>query len=300
MATPTIRAARLADADAIAAIAATTWPDREIEDYLPDVFESWVRSDGERQRTAVAVFDGEVAGICQVTMLSGYEAWLQGMRVARDHRGQGVALALVDDLFGWARERGATVARNLVYSWNPAGLGQSLAAGFEPCTSFRWLRPAPREDALDAVEGTATVASDPAAAWSCWLRSDARDALSGLVLDPDQRWAVSELTRERLRDRASAVLAVKGDGTRAMTWRNGVAERDGRRVADYGAAAWADADAARTLLAAVRADAAAQDADATRVLVPETPRHVAEAAFVRGAPEDEPHFVTEADLTGVA
>jgi|GEM_PF-6294768 len=42
----------------------------------------------------------------------------------------------------------------------------------------------------------------------------------------------------------------------------------------------------------------ARDDDAVRILFPETPRHVDEAAVVRAETDDWPTFVTAADLTG--
>ena len=50
--------------------------------------------------------------------------------------------------------------------------------------------------------------------------------------------------------------------------------------------------------AASLAMAAAAGADRARVLVPETPRHVSDAARARVPFVDEPDFVLERDLTG--
>ena len=295
---PRVRQARHEDYDDVAAFTVDVWPDREMVDYIPDVFERWVDSDGADQRTVVAeAADGSVVGLCQGLLLSDTEAWLQGMRIAPDHRGSGHGLAMVEDLFAWARENGATVARNMVFSWNGAGLGQSVAAGFEPTCEFRWAHPDPR----DAAPSMA-VASDPAAAWSYWTHSDARTALSGLALDPGQSWALSELTRAtlaRLADEA-AVFAVKAAGTRGMACRVRTTEDpagDGS-LAEYAVGAWADADAAAALFDAIRSDAATLGVDRTRVLIPETPRHVAEAAAARAGISEWPDFVLTADLTG--
>jgi len=291
----TIRQARRDDHDAIAAFTADTWDDREERDYIPDVFRDWVDGDGPDQRTVVAEIDGTAVGLCQAIMLTEHEAWLQGMRVDPEHRQGGLGLRLVEHLFEWASERGATVARNMVFSWNDAGLGQSMAAGFDPATSFRWAEPAPRE-------GTPAlpVEDDPAAAWSYWTDSDDRTALAGLALDAGRSWALSELTREELHRLADdqRVFAIKRDGTCGMACRvRTAAGPDDQAIAEYGVAAWDDIDAADALVTAIRDDAAAVDADAVRILFPETARHVAEAAFVRAATSDGPTFVTSADLT---
>ncbi|MDS0283375.1 GNAT family N-acetyltransferase [Haloarcula onubensis] len=300
---PTVRQARADDEAAVVAFAEQVWEDRpDTVDYIPDVFADWVDSDGPDQHTVVAEVDGAAAGLCQAVMLTDHEAWLQGMRVDPAHRGAGLGLAMVEHCFDWARDRGATVARNMVFSWNDAGLGQSVAAGFAPDTSFRFAHPEPdaAADPGGEAEPAPAVESDPAAAWSYWTASDARTHLSGLALDPERAWALSELPRERLHRLADEerVFAVKSDGTTGMACRTGErAGPDGDRLAEYAVGAWADRDAAGALFDAIRADAAELGVDGTRVLFPETPRHVAEAAAVRAELADWPDFVLAADLS---
>ncbi len=295
---PTVRQARLDDEERVVAFAEQVWDERpETTDYIPDVFDEWVDSDGPDQRTVVAEVDGTAAGLCQAVMLTDHEAWFQGMRVDPDYRGEGLGLAMVEHCFEWARQRDATVGRNMVFSWNDAGLGQSVAAGFEPVTAFRFAHPEPDANA----ESDAPVTNDPAAAWSYWTASDARTHLSGLALDPDQAWALSELTRDRLHRLAdeAAVFAVTADGTTGMACRTGTrpAPSGDGTLAEYAVGAWDDREAAAALFDAIRADAGDLGVDGTRVLAPETPRHVAEAAAVRAELADWPDFVLAVDLT---
>jgi len=296
-----IRSATLADRDAVLDFTENTWSDRA-DDYLPRVFEDWVRSDGPDRRTLVADRDGRAVGLLQVVLLSATEAWAQGMRVAPDERGRGIGAALTRAGLDWAADSGATVCRNMVFSWNVAGLGVSRAAGFAPGTEFRWSRPEPRE-----VTPELDVRSDPAAAWSFWTGSDARTHLRGLGLDPDETWACSEVTRERFERAAeeTALFAVVDGGTRGAGYRTRTYEREGdgtdgpQRWAEYGLGAWTDGDvaAARALHRAIAADAAALDADRTRVLIPETVGWVSDAAACRVRVSDEPDFVMRADLS---
>lgn len=292
-----IREARPEDHEAVAAFTRTTWPDREGSDYLPEIYPEWI--EGADRRTLVADAGDDIAGIAQCVLLSEREAWCQGMRVNPDYRGEGVARRLTLDLFDWARERGALVARNMVFSWNVAGLGQSRSAGFDPATEFRWTHPEPDPDA----DPDLAVTRDPGVAWQAWIDSDARDALEGLALDREESWAVSELAPSDLRRAAdeTAVFAVCDDGIRGMTYRVRDYERetdDGiERMAEYSVGVWDDLPAARALLAAVRRDAAAIGADRTRVLLPETVGYVSDAAAVRADIADEPDFVLAADLT---
>lgn len=300
-----VRRAREADHESVAAFTEDTWPDRETGDYVPRVFPEWVATDGPGQRTVVAEVDGVVAGLCQGVLLSDHEAWAQGIRVDPAHRGAGVGRRLTEAVFDWAAGEGATVCRNLVFSWNAAGMGTSRALGFEPATEFRWVHPDPDPDAgrETAADAGYRITDRPDAAWSYWMRSDARDVLRGLSLSLDESWAVQELTRDRLR-RASEetrLLAVHGEGgVRGLVYRARSHERDadGDRWAEYGLAAWADVPSARALFSAIARDAAALDADRTRVLVPETPRHVSDAAYASVELGSEPDFVLEADLCG--
>ncbi|WP_128904483.1 GNAT family N-acetyltransferase [Halorubrum amylolyticum] len=340
--TPVVREARPADADAVAAFAWDTWGERH-EDYIPRVFPEWAASDDPDSGTfvatlppdavaerdaigedddrdpgdtlvegdgagAVAAGDREaVVGCIQGVLLSEWEAWGQGIRVDPAARGLGVGTALSEAALGWARDRGARVCRNMVFSWNIMGLGQSRAVGFEPAMEFRFAEPAPNPDASgsEATDFDALDGPDPNAAWAFWIDSDARDHLRGLALDPAESWACSALTRDRLRNAAdeNRLLAVAGaDALAGFAVRTRVTEREEAgettRTAIYGVAAWRDVDAAGALYEAIAVDAAAVDADAARVLIPETVGHVSDTGANRVPVAAEPDFVMAADLTG--
>ncbi|WP_224450206.1 GNAT family N-acetyltransferase [Haloprofundus salilacus] len=306
----TVRQARPEDYDAVAAFTSETWAERGGSDYIPRIYHDWITGDSERQRTFVLDAEGdaespseELAGICQGVLLSEYEAWAQGMRVNPDYRGRGASMRLSKALFAWAKERGATVARNMVFSWNVAGLGQSRATGFAPCAEFRWGMPTPDADAEPAL----AVTADADAAWSFWTGSDARTDLKGLTLDAEESWAVSELTRERLRTAADddRLFVVSEGGTRGFTFRNRTYDRpndegSSERWAEYAVGAWVDSEAARALYRAVACDAASVDAEKVRVLIPEGVRWVSDTAYARVGVSDEPDFVMAADLTDPA
>ncbi|GAA0226381.1 GNAT family N-acetyltransferase [Haladaptatus pallidirubidus] len=293
-----LREATHDDYDGVVAFTEDTWEDRGRGDYIPRIYHDWI--DGENQYTIVADAGDELAGIVQCVMLSDWEAWGQGMRVNPNFRGQGVANRMTYELFDWARERGATVLRNMVFSWNVAGLGSSRSAGYDPVTEFRWAHPEPNADA----ESEMTVTNDANAAWKFWTGSDARTHLQGLVLDFEESWALSELVRDDLRRSAESgeLLVVQDDGTRGFAavcreseWKN----EDGgpESWVEYSVGAWDDADAARALFAAISRDAAKRGAERTRVLIPETARFVSDTAYCRVEISDDPDFVMGMDLT---
>lgn len=293
-----VRQATLDDEAAVVEFTRDTWPDRG-GDYLPRVFADWVESDGDAQRTLVAEVDGAVAGIVQCVLLSGHEAWMQGMRVAPGARGRGVSVRLHNAAADWAREQGAAVGRNMVFSWNAPALAASRAAGLEPGTEFRWAHPEPNPDAQPAHH----VIADPEAAWSYWQRSAAREHLQGLALAPEESWALRELTLETLEWAADETFlgVVRDAGTRGLAFRVRDSDRetdDGETEhwAEYGVAAWADHEACETLVQAIGRDAASVDADRVRVLIPETAAAVSDVAFAGAGLADEPDFVLVDDL----
>ncbi|EMA00995.1 Acetyltransferase (GNAT) family protein [Haloarcula vallismortis] len=286
---PTVRTARHDDYDDIVDMTSDVWADRAMADYIPDVFRDWVDDDGAARKTLVADVGGHAVGIAQAVLLTETEAWFQGMRVDSEHRGKGLGSLLTDHLIKWAADAGASVGRSMVFSWNEAGLGQSLAAGFEAVTSFRWVHPDPAD-----VTPEMTVRNDPATAWRYWQGSDGRDALSGLALDSGESWALSTLTQETL-DRLAAEQAVLtvGEKPQGMACRVRTTESDGEQLAEYAVGVWRDVAAAQSLFTAIAADAATLGVDATRVLIPETPRHVAQAAYAGGDVSECPDYVFE-------
>jgi len=178
--------------------------------------------------------------------------------------------------------------------------------GFEPTTSFRWLEPDPDPDPdpyLDAdIDQGFQIRRDPALAWSTYQESDATDHLAGLGLDLEESWALAELTADRLEDTPASIAVVDGDRRRAMTYRTRTFEREAddgtmEQWAEYGVGAWTDHEALGALVAAVARDAADQGAERTRLLAPETPRHVSDAAYTRVPYDDESDFVLARDLT---
>ncbi|MEF8841263.1 MAG: GNAT family N-acetyltransferase [Haloarculaceae archaeon] len=299
-----VRRARPEDYDAVVAFTSDTWPERG-SDYIPSVYEGWMETEGGDQRTLVLDPVGEpgLAGILQGVLLSDHEAWAQAMRVNPDYRGMGVSSELTYALFDWAVDAGASVCRNMVFSWNRAGLGQSRSVGFEPVTEFRWAHSDPDPDA--EAEGF-EVAEDPVAAWTRYQGSDAAGHLRGLALDLEESWALSECTLERFRRAAAETASIAltdGERVRGCTYRVREYEREGdgggtETWAEYGVGVWSDLEAARGLFAVVARDAASVGADRTRVLIPETPRHVSDAAYARAGISDEPDFVLAKDLAG--
>ncbi|WP_408957295.1 N-acetyltransferase family protein [Natrinema sp. 74] len=299
-----IRRATHDDYEAVADFTSDIWPERG-GDYIPRIYHDWLEDEHRQgKKTFLAEVDGDAAGIVQGVMLSEDEAWFQGMRVAADHRRQGISSRLNEATFEWAREQGATVGRVMIFSWNADSLGAARSSGYEPITEFRFAHRGP--DA--AASGPSRVSNDPIAAWRYWTHSNARAHLTGLGLAPEESWAVRELTGddfERLGEKTAVFAVERDDGLAGVGYRTRTVERPADETesgepetwAEYGLGAWDDVDAARSLFAAVARDAAALEADATRIAIPETARFVTDAAATGAAIAEEPDIVLGIDLT---
>ncbi|WP_312909080.1 GNAT family N-acetyltransferase [Natronosalvus caseinilyticus] len=307
-----IRQATLEDQDAVVELTSDIWTDRG-GDYLQYVYPDWLEDPDEDHKRTFLVDanrsdaggdDVAVAGLVQAVMLSSDEAWFQGLRIHGDYRRRGLSQRLNRACFDWARERGATVGRLMIFSWNAPALGASRSAGYEPATEFRWAHPAPDSD----VSGPDPVstADNAARAWRYWNQSAARDHLRGLALDPDESWALRELIRadlERFAADEGVFTVDRPSGVAGVSYRNRTYDRETEageteHWVEYGVSAWDDEDAARSLFAAIARDAARLEADRTRVLIPETVGAVSDASFAGAPISDEPDFVLEIDLSG--
>lgn len=307
---PHVRQARASDYEAVVSFTEDTWADRDVADYIPRVFEGWIESDGSDQKTFVVdtrddpfppAEPGDVAAIAQGHRLTDWEAWASGMRVAPAHRGRGLSAALTGAIFEWARERGCVVCRNMTFSWNAPALGSARRVGFGPCTEIRWAQPSPDADAShERVDTTPR----PDGAWAFWSDSAAREQLRGLVMDAEQSWALSTLTRARLHraaDEGRLVTVDEGSAgfaERIRTFERENDEGESVEYAEYAVGAWpeADAAAAEAVLAGVARDAAAVGADRTRVMIPEGVTWASDASTARSQIADEPAFVLAARL----
>ncbi len=307
-----VRHATHDDYDAVAAFTSELWTDRG-GDYIPHSYHEWIENDGEEpQKTFVAAIDGTAVGIVQVVMLSSDEAWVQGMRVDPDYRRRGISQQLNEACFVWARDRGATVGRVMVFSWNTTGLGAARGGGYEPVTAFRWAHPEPAGDAATdrATDGpdSHTVTNDSAAAWRYWTHSDGRRHLDGLGLAPEETWALRELTRadvDRFVDGTRVFAVETGAGLAGAAYRTRTYDRenddgDEQTWAEYGIGVWETVDAARSLFGAIARDGAELGADRTRVLIPETVAAVSDASSVGVDVSDASDFVLGIDLTADA
>jgi ribosomal protein S18 acetylase RimI-like enzyme len=110
-----VRPAQPEDREQVLAFCGRTF---EWGDYIGDVWDRWTNDPAGP--LLVAVVDDQVVGTGKVTMTSGSEAWLEGLRVNPAFRGQGLAQAMYEAAETTARKRWAKVARYATFSSNTA------------------------------------------------------------------------------------------------------------------------------------------------------------------------------------
>ncbi len=96
-----LRPVRPADRERVLEIAAGVW---DGNDYLPDVFDAWAADPGATFQAAEA--DGVVVGVQRLRPIARRIVFYEGLRVAREHRRQGVARAMLRQAVSEARSLG--------------------------------------------------------------------------------------------------------------------------------------------------------------------------------------------------
>lgn len=139
-----IRPARAGDREAVSAISAQIW---DGDDYVPKVFDKWL-GDSTGEFSLVCV-DGEVAGFGKLTMLNAEDAWLEGLRMGKNHRGLGLAKSLTKYYVNLCRERGVNSLRLSTFVENHESLHIIETHGFRRIASFKLLTAQPGVNRLD-------------------------------------------------------------------------------------------------------------------------------------------------------
>jgi len=203
-----VRPAQPADRKQVLAFCEHTWG--EHGDYIADVWDEWLAD------TDGIFLVGELAGkpvaIGKVTVLSPGEVWLEGMRIAPELRGQGIASAFMANQRPYLQKTRPRVIRLATSSRNEAVHHIMDKRGFQHVATF--------------VQVNATASeSDASPAPQAFGLSDAQDILALLDRSPSFAaghrlyalgWRWPELTPVRLEEllRAGEVVGYRlPDGT---------------------------------------------------------------------------------------
>ncbi len=187
-----VRAAQAADGPAIEAISAQIWEGR---DYIPDVWEDWLADpDGQ---FSVAEMEGRVVGYGKLTRLADGEWWMEGLRVAPAHRGEGIAGRLHAHQIELARCTGRGTLRLGTHAENHPVHHMAARDGFRRVAVYRPYRADPLP-ALEPPSLRRLTGADLETAWALVQNSPRLRAASGLCED---FWHWKSLTRAELERR---------------------------------------------------------------------------------------------------
>ena len=189
-----VRRARAEDRGAVIAFCATIW---DGEDYVPYVWDDWLRD--ERGALLVAVAGDRPVGLVHVRMMSDDEAWLEGIRVDPAERRQGIGRALTSRALVEAREHGAAVARLMTSADNTASQGLVARFGFVRVAEvMRYEATKATDSGVHGSERSAMRlgSNDFERVWDWLEQSNLRPFSGGLEMD---YWAARALTEPTLR-----------------------------------------------------------------------------------------------------
>ncbi len=130
-----IRNVRETDRKKIEEISSYVW---DGNDYLPKVFDDWVR-DTEWPFFAVEV-DGTLAGVAKIEKFSDDCGWCEGLRMAKEFRGMGLAHILTDEMIKTAKKKGLSSLRLSTHIRNHESIHIIEKYGFIKYSERRILR----------------------------------------------------------------------------------------------------------------------------------------------------------------
>jgi GNAT superfamily N-acetyltransferase len=252
----TIRPVRPSDRDRILEITRGAWDGR---DYIPRVFDRWVADAGAAFEAAE--IEGVVVALHRIRPYAPGLTWYEGLRVAEEHRRQGIARAMVGAAAAEAQEQGFRQMRLATRDEPAINLFESL--GFHRMVEVKWWR-GPRVEGGEP--GRIPNPEEAKRLWAMVAASPGFKSYGGIV--PDLNGA-RDLDADELARLAQGGLLRVGPGGRAVAllrepWSQNIA------VALLAGAG----GALRELLLALRFEA---DADGlTHVTVNVPPGHPAE------------------------
>ena len=202
----TVRDARPGDVKRVAEFASETW---DGWDYVPDVWEDWL----DEGVTLVAESGGTVVGVVH-GIAHGDEGWLEGMRVAEEHRREGVGSTLTEAVVERLADEGVSIARCMAFDGNDAAVELLDSLGFKRVTTVRHGR------GFGFPYGSIIEEANYDDSLQVLRDSDSFEAVGGLYATKDwQVWSVPKTVEEYEGD----VLGfVEDDEVRAVALCDGV------------------------------------------------------------------------------
>lgn len=129
----TLRPVRPADRDRVTEITKDVWEGR---DYIPRVFDRWVSDSGATFQAAEV--EGVVVGLQRLRPYAPGLVWYEGLRVASEHRREGIARAMLEAAIDESREQSFREIRLATRDMPAIRLFES--AGFRRVVEVKWWR----------------------------------------------------------------------------------------------------------------------------------------------------------------
>ena len=180
------------DWPAIEEITRHTW---DGGDYIPQVFDEWLAD--ESGAFLAADWEGRLVAIGKVTFLTPGEAWLEGLRVAPDMRGRGIARHFTDHEIRLAKQRGAQMVRYATSSANEAIHKIACQQGMHKIAGYTGFNASAIEGPPQAHRLTSEWEQ---IAWRFIQQSEVYQATHGLY---DTGWKWQQLTLDTLAQRTA-------------------------------------------------------------------------------------------------
>ncbi|MEM9537240.1 MAG: GNAT family N-acetyltransferase [Cyanobacteria bacterium P01_E01_bin.45] len=127
-----IRPAHPSDKDAVLAFCSHTWDDQK--DYIDSVWDRWLADD--RSIMLVATLNSIPVAMGRGLLVGDREAWLEGIRVDRRYRRQGIFRQLEAKLYDYLQKHGARVCRTCIASNNEVMTAIALRSNYRVVTPY--------------------------------------------------------------------------------------------------------------------------------------------------------------------
>jgi len=185
-----LRNAKPADKNAVFEFCRNTWVG--YGDYIPRVWDKWIAD--TRGRFILAELDGKPIGIAKISDFGRGEVWLEGLRVTRRYRRQGIAHLIHLEVVKTLRKIRPRVVRYCTGATNSASRKVVARVGFGLAARTRYYWSKPRKG---SIRGEWAKASEAGEIHRFMLASRFLNLTSGLI---GEGWVFRELTRALLKE----------------------------------------------------------------------------------------------------
>lgn len=196
------RPARPADTEAVQNFLPGIWNG---EDYVPQVWDAWLRS--RKGLLVVAEYAGQTAGLGRLRDLGWGEWWMEGLRVDPQFQGLGIASRLHEYLLERWQESNGSVIRLATHARRQAVRHLCQRTGFQDIARLGRLFAATQSSGHSFVQEMKVSLPSGQARQQMVL-----NATRGQIL-MDLDWAWAALREERIRERSASSLWTWQGGT---------------------------------------------------------------------------------------